>query len=197
MTLFDTNFRKVVETPFSVRLEIHVHKETRGKNLIKSLSDLGLSIKWMVIKIKNNLENAHPNNETGIPLHLAVDNIDFKDDIPDEKAEFHGNTLVVFQKSSQLNRELLKIRQTKSFTFQHIPFQENEIMKPNPPNKTFSDYEVPSSSVDVSSYRNADCIWGLCKVTDEKRVCQLPTWNAFNSLLSALPKKTVFQGLPL
>ena len=37
-------------------------------------------------------------------------------------------------------------------------------MKPNPPNKTFSDYEVPSSSVDVSSYRNADCIWGLCKV---------------------------------
>ena len=54
----------------------------------------------MVIKIKNNLENAHPNNETGIPLHLAVDNIDFKDDIPDEKAEFHGNTLVVFQKSS-------------------------------------------------------------------------------------------------
>ena len=64
-----------------------------------------------------------------------------------------------------------------------MPFEENVIMKPNSPNEIFSDYEAPSSSVDVSSYRSADRIWGLCQLMDENQLCQLPTWSAFNSLL--------------
>ena len=137
--------------------------------------------------------------QPGIPLYL-VKHIDFKNDTPGEKSELHGTTLVVFQKNSKLNHGLLKIRRTKCFTFQHIPFQENVKMRPNPPNETFSGYEAPSSSVDVSSYRNADRIWGLCQVCqviDEKRLCQLPTWRNFNSLLSDTPTVTVSQGLLL
>ena len=182
MTLFNTMFREVVETSFSLGFGIHVHKETHSKKLIECLSDLGLSISYdKVIKIENYLVNAvaenvslnhgvfvRPNIQPAFHYIFTVDNIDFKNDTLDEKSGFHGTTLAVFQKNSKLNHELLKIRRTKSFTFQHIPFQENVIMKPNPPNKKFSDYVAPSSSVDVSSYRNADRIWRLCQVIDEK-----------------------------
>ena len=37
---------------------------------------------------------------------------------------------------------------------------------------------------------------GLWQVIDENHLCQLPTWNAFNSLLSNTPTVTVSQGLP-
>ena len=70
-------------------------------------------------------------------------------------------------------------------------------MKTNRPNEKFPDYEAPSSSVDVSSYCNADHIWVLCQVIDEKRLCQFPICSAFNSLLSHTPTVTVSQGLPL
>ena len=126
-----------------------------------------------------------------------MEKIDFKNNTPDGKSEFHSTTLVVFQKIGKLNHKLLKIRRAKSFTFQHIPFQENVIIKPNPPNEKFFDYEAPSSSVDVSSYRNADRISELRQVIDEKRLCQLPTWRAFNSLLSDTPTVTVSQGLSI
>ena len=150
----DANFREVVETPFSVGLGIHVHKETRSKKLIECLSDLGLSISYdKVMKIENDLGNAvyenislnhgvfvPPNIQPGIPLHFAIDNIDFRNDTPDGKSEFHGTTHVVFQKNNKVNHELLKISRTKTFTFQHFPFQETNVtMKPNPPNEVFPD----------------------------------------------------------
>ena len=110
MTLSNTIFREVVETLFSVGLGIHVHRETRSKKLTECLSYLGLSIsydKWM--KIENDLGDAvvesislnhgicvPPNIQPGIPLYLAVNNIDFKNDIPDGKLELHGTTLGVF-----------------------------------------------------------------------------------------------------
>ena len=114
----------MVETPFSVGLGIYVHKETRSKKLLECLSDLGLSISYdKVMKIENDLGNAvaenmpknhgvfvPPNIQPCIPLHFAIDNIDFKNDTSHGKSEFHGTTLVVFQKSSQINQQLLKIR---------------------------------------------------------------------------------------
>lgn len=136
MALSNTNFRKVSETPFSVGLEIHVHKKKRSKKLNECLSDLGLSISYdKVIKIENSLDNAvaenvslndrvsvPPNIQPGIPLHFAVDKIDFKNDAPDGKSECHGTTLVVFQKNIKLNHKLLKVRRTRSLPFQYIPF---------------------------------------------------------------------------
>ena len=69
-------------------------KETRSKKLIECLSELGHSISYdKVMKIENDLGNAvaenislnhgvfvPPNIQTGIPLHFAVNNIDFKND---------------------------------------------------------------------------------------------------------------------
>ena len=113
MTLSNTNFREVVETPFTVGLGIYVHKDKCSKKLIECLSDLGLSISYgKVMKIKNDLGIAEvknislnhgvfvpPNFQPGIPLHFAISNIDFKNDTPDGKSEFHGTTHVVFQKN--------------------------------------------------------------------------------------------------
>ena len=106
----DTNFREVVEAPFSVGVGLHVHKETRNKRVINFLSDLGLSICKRVLKIENSLTNTIvektttnggvfvPSNlELGKELHFVIDNIDFKNDTPDGKSEFHGTTLVAFQ----------------------------------------------------------------------------------------------------
>ena len=107
----DTNFREVVEAPFSVGVGLHVHKETRNKIVINFLSDLGLSISYKrVVKIENGLTNTIvektttnggvfvPSNlELGKKLHFVIDNIDFKNDTPDGKSEFHGTTLVAFQ----------------------------------------------------------------------------------------------------
>ena len=84
MTLSNTNFREVVETPFLVGLGIHVHKETRSKKLTECLSDLGLSISHdKGMKIENNIGNTvaenislnhrvfvPPNIQPSIPLHL-------------------------------------------------------------------------------------------------------------------------------
>ena len=69
-------------------------------------------------------------------------------------------------------------------------------MKPNSPNEKFPDYGAPSLSVDVSSCCNADRIWGLSQVINERWLCQLPIWSAFDSLLSDTPTVTVSQGLP-
>ena len=121
----------MVETPFSVGLGIHVHKETRSKKLLECLSDLGLSISYdKVMKIENDLGNAvagnvpqnhgafvSPNIQPCIPLHFAIDNTDFKNDTSHGKSEFHSTTLVVFQKNNQINQQLLKIRRIKNFTF--------------------------------------------------------------------------------
>lgn len=90
----NTNFRDIVETPFSVGVGLHLHKETRNKKVINFLSDLGLSISYnRVLKIENGLANAiiekmntnegvfvPPTLEIGKQLHFAIDNIDFKND---------------------------------------------------------------------------------------------------------------------
>ena len=122
MMISDTNFREVVKTLFSVGLGIHVHKDLRLSisydKIMKNKNDLGNAA------VKNILLNHRvfvpPNVQPYILLHFPADNTDFKNDTPDQKSEFHGTTLVIFQKYSKFKHELLKIRQSKSFTFQHI-----------------------------------------------------------------------------
>ena len=51
--------------------------------------------------------------------------------------------------------------------------------------------------IDLSQYCNADSLWGICQVFKEKDLCPLPTWNAFNSLITPIPTITTCQVLPL
>lgn len=206
----ESDFRDVTETPFAVGLGLHVHKETRNKKLLDCLADLGLSISYdSVMKIENGLGNAvienmsinqgvfvPPNVEIGKPLHFAIDNIDFRNDTAEGKSEFHGTTHVAFQNNSNAKVNMLKLQRTKAFTFEHSPVPlVHSCAKPNPPNETFEDFESPRSLVDLSSFSTADRVWGFFHVIDKK--CKLPTWSAFNSLLTDMPTSTVTQGLPL
>ena len=144
----DTDFGEVVETPFSVGVRLHVHKETRNKKVIDFLSDLGLSISYKrVLKIENGLANAVvekvttkggvfvPSSlELGNKLHFAIDNIDFKNNTPDGKSEFHGTTLVVFQSKPTQQRKLLKLFSCTSFKHT-LPVPKETFPKPEPLNE--------------------------------------------------------------
>ena len=56
MTFSNKNFSEVVETPISVGLGIHVHKEVHSKKLTECLPELGRSISYdKIMKIENDL----------------------------------------------------------------------------------------------------------------------------------------------
>ena len=210
----EVGFRDSVETPFAVGLALHVHKETRSKKMIDCLSDLDLGITYdKLMKIENEVGNAvmkqisendgvflPPTIDLGRPLHFAIDNTDFHNDTPDGKTEFHGTGQIIFQKRGDKSEEHLKIERNinANFKFQHNPFKHLEICyKPTPPVDNFPDFcgIIPTSELDL--YQSIDRAWGLCQVLEKDRICSLPTWAAYNSLITDALPVTTCQGLPL
>ena len=104
------------------------------------------------MKIENDLGNAvaenislnhgvfvPPNIQPGMAFHYILQwtILILKSIYQTGNQSFMVLLLSFFKKKSKLNHELLKIRRTKSFTFQNIPFQENVIVKSNPSNEKF------------------------------------------------------------
>jgi len=205
----DANFKDIVETPFSIGLSLLVHKETRNKKMIHYLSDLGLSISYKkVIKIENGLGNAiiekkKSNDGVYIPesiirnscLHFAIDNIDFRNDTADGKNEFHGTTQVVFQKKQELEVADIQITPTNCLKYASDPI--HACMKPKQPNDNYENYNDPSSLINISTFVNKDRLWGMLQITNSLELFQLPTWGAFNSLMTKTPSISVCETLPL
>ena len=51
-------FRQIVETPFSVDLELYIHQQTRSKKVIDTLSKLNLTIPYdRILKIETGIAN--------------------------------------------------------------------------------------------------------------------------------------------
>ena len=65
------------------------------------------------------------------------------------------------------------------------------------PNEVFEQYNDLSSIIDISHFTNRDRLWGMLQVVDVSQMCQLPTWNAFNSLLTNTPSVTLCETLLL
>ena len=64
-----------------------------------------------------------PTLNQNTPLHFGIDNIDFKNDTPDGKAEFHGTTQVVFQKcSNEIEQPFEFKRNWKNFQIYPAPY---------------------------------------------------------------------------
>ena len=138
-----------------------------------------------------------PSLNIGKPLNFAIDNIDFKNDTADDgKSEFHGTTLLTFQAKTNMKNELLKLSPCNSFKLTP-PLLKDTFPKPSPPNESFPTFKPTCSLVDLSAYCNSDRFWGICQVIKEKEICPLPTWNAFNSLITCNPNVTSCEGLPL
>ena len=68
--------------------------------------------------------------------------------------------------------------------------------KPVQPNEVFEQYNDLSSIIDISHFTNRDRLWGMLQVVDVSQMCQLPTWNIFNLLLTKTPSVTLCETLP-
>ena len=203
-------FRNTIETPFAVGLGLYIHQQTRSKNIINTRSDLNLTIPYeKVLQIETEMANEitrniaqnngvylPPNIVKGEPIHFAIDNIDFKNDTPDGKNEFHGTGQVVFQKSSEKERHHLTIKQSRngSLTFQKdvlVPMLT--CFQPNPPNEQFPSFDGIISCDDLELYKIWDNTWAVSSISNEKT----PTWSAYNSLVTNALSTSVCQSLPL
>ena len=184
-------FREVIETPLSVGLGFHLHKETRSKKITDCLSDLGLSESYdSVMKIENHIANEvlkrmEQNNNVYLPpvlkhctpLNFAIGNIDFPNGTPHGHSEFHGTCQVVFQNVIHGTESFKFNRDGNKFEMKVDVFIPESFYKPKPPNETFQNFERPKCIASLS-------IWALFQSVNKDAICQLPPWNAFNSLLS-------------
>ena len=143
------------ETPFSVGLGLHIHKETRSKKIIDCLSELSLTISYdKIMKIETEIANTatkiiRENDGVFIPptvtqdtkIHFAIDNTDFHNDTPDGKLEFHGTGQILFQKrAAEKKHTNLKIERSSSSTimFKQNPFEKTMLCnKPTPQRESF------------------------------------------------------------
>lgn len=206
-------FRQIVETPFTVGLGMHVHKTTRSKTLVDMLSSFNLSISYdKILQFETLLANAvvketeshngvfvPPNVVEGTSLHFAIDNVDFKNDTPEGKDEFHGTGMVVFQKFSNKNVSNLILDRSRGKAVkpvEHSLLSEHK-EKPTPQKETFPTFNGIVSCDQIKLYQNQDQIWNLCQVIEDEMTGSLPTWAAYNSLLMDKEQPTICQGLPL
>ena len=126
-----SGFYQTEQTTFSVGLGLYIHKKTRSKELIDSLSQMHLCI---------NYQKVSPSVQTSYQIFFAVDNSDFKNDTCDGKDEFHGIITTVYQPSrDNANTLQLEINpHEKSCLLKHFPLVERTFCaKPNPPNRIY------------------------------------------------------------
>lgn len=170
------------ETPFSVGLGLHIHKETRSKKIVDCLEDLGLSIGYdSVMDIENTIADKvtdviDENNgayiphtiQNGVPIHFAIDNNDFHNDTPDGKGEFHGTGQIIFQKMPEdIEKTSFKIDRSKSSSmkYQGDPFSQTfPCSKPTPPNESFSSFNGIIPCDQLQLYTRMDRAWAISQV---------------------------------
>ena len=87
--------------------------------------------------------------------------------------------------------------ETNDLTFHSAADIIHPCNKPVQPNEVFEQYNDLSSIIDISDFTNRDRLWGILQAVDVSQMCQLPTWNAFNSLLTKTPSVTLCETLPL
>ena len=117
---------------------------------------------------------------------------------PDGENEFHGIGQVVYQQAiDEHDKSPLNISREHTKSFKHDPFIPAQIChKPLLPNKTYRDF-IPPDLADFKLYQNLDSLWFLCRSLNTNTEVNIPTWAAYNSLITeALPLKNDC-GLPL
>ena len=136
------------------------------------------------LKTKGTPRYVHSTKYCGKLLHFAIDNTDFRNDTPDGKSEFHGTGTVALQKfeADAVGKAIEIERSSKSSmntrlmrAFQHLPgIIECE---------------------ELQLYSKTDKTQALCQVLTGD--IDLPTWSAYNFLITEELVLTTCQGLPL
>ena len=206
-------FHQLKETPFTVGLGLHIHKKTRNKTLIDMLSNFNLCISYKkVLQIENIIAEKISDGmkeqdgvyipatiKAGKRLHFAIDNLDFKNDTPDGRNEFHGTTTVVFQKD-------IYPESTSTFFIDRSKYKGEESVrcvktfqkhKPVPIKERFPQFSNNLKCSEMEIFKKRDYMWAICQVLEEPIKGLLPTWSAYNSLVTNSQKITTCQGIPL
>ena len=205
------SFYNRTETPFTAGLGLHMHYGTRSRDIVDTLADLNLSIKYeKVIQIENDiaetvknnmLENnglyLPPNLKKDVPIHFAIDNSDFENDTPDGKNEFHGTVMVAFQKCQNESAHELQINRSKA---RNLQFDKNlyeafsfNCNAPKPPKEHFPNFSGIPKCDELELYTKRDKLWAISYVLNSN----VPTWAGYNSLLNESMAITSCNLLPL
>lgn len=183
-----SSFYSRTETPFTAGLVLHMHHKTRSKDVIETLADLDLSIKYeKIIQIENDIDvtvkdNMLKNNgmyippclKKDIPIHYAIDNTDFENDTPDGKDEFHGTIMVAFQKSQDDSAELeIKRSHCRNLKFEKDLYEtfSYNCNAPKPPKENFPEFLGAPKCDELELYTKHDKTWAAAYVLND----DLPT----------------------
>ena len=128
-----------------------------------------------------------PNINYNTPLHFAIDNVDFSNNTPDGKNEFHGVGQVVFQKSNakkKTEKTKLTIEVANKIIFNKFVLNNIEtFQEPSPPN----DFDGQILYDKMTLYKTYGKVWTITSVINKN----MATWNAHNSLISKEKKPTI------
>lgn len=201
----------IKNTPLHIGLAQTIHEMTRSKLLLRIMSRLGITVSYDALERHNVVlatrilsdsdgkfvplpKTIKPN----IPIRAAMDNFDQQEQTLSGIGGSHDTVLVVFQNESEHIAEsdngeqrcyelkghrsfhsLLPCQQLKYFK---KPTQRGKI------NKDFAVAQKPEFHMSDSSAKELDMVWSVSRFlacreseTDE---CHIPTWSAFNSMLS-------------
>ena len=115
-------------------------------------------------------------------LQFSIDNIDFNNDTPDRKHEFHGAGKVVIQKQSSGNisslKKSIKIERSSDAS---LAFNYNDMFpvyvikkKTNSPNEYFRNFISFCTFGNVKVEIKHDKIWALCQTFDKEVSNNIP-----------------------
>ena len=138
----------------------------------------------IVNKISKNTDNINgffvpPDIIYNTPQHFAIDHVDFSNDTPDGKNEFHGVGQVVFQKSNAKNetdKSKFTIDAANKITFNKSVLNNTEtFQEPSSANDIF-DFYGQIVYDQMTLYKKNDKVWTITIVINKN----MPTWNAYN-----------------
>ena len=186
--------------------------KTRSKDFANILANLNLSIDYEKVlgietdiantvvqrALKNNGVYVPPSIQAGLPVYFAVDNYDFKSYTADGKNEFDGTAQFVYQQSSAIVvSEKVLIDHNQNTSFHCDPFPVSQVCpKPKPKTEIYPQFTPKNKDIDL--YKKWDCIWFLTKTLKrENSTNVIPTWAAYDSLITNVLPVTIYCGVQL
>ena len=209
----DGDTYQVIETPLSVGLGMYIDHKTRSKQLIDKLYKMKLSVSYdKVSDIKRCIatevkERAIENQglympsilSPEMPVYFAIDNADLSIDTPDGKSQLHGTAVAVYQlKDENYVPSSLDIRRaSRPDSTKYLLYELNYCPVPNRENVKYISFESAVRRNEVDTYKFRDSAYFMLKAMNLFTENDLPTWSAFNSLISEEIPVTTFCLLPL
>ena len=192
------------ETPLSVGLGLYVHHTTRSKELIELLHTMNLSVTYdKVLDIRNSIATTIKSNVENHPakLHIpsvispnkhtfyAIDNSDLKVDTTDGKNQYHGTSIAIYQPhDTDFNPPLLKFdrKHVEKFDGSHTFYETIFCPEPVRESKTYGNLTLPlaNTAMDLEHYILCDVTYLVLKCFNTISHGDIPTWTAYNSLIS-------------